>query len=125
MKKILIIGAGRSASSLIRYLQQHSAILGWEIVVGDKNIESAKVRIGTEVDLISFDIHNQEIRDREIQKADLVISMLPPKLHQVAVLACLKYSKNLLTPSYESEELKAFEPEIKKKGLLFFERDGT
>lgn len=124
MKKILIIGAGRSASSLIKYLQQHSATLGWEIVVGDKNIESAKVRIGTKVDLILFDIHNQEIRDREIQKADLVISMLPPKLHQLVVLACLKYSKNLLTPSYESEELKAFEPEIKKKGLLFLNEMG-
>jgi len=124
MKRILIIGAGRSASTLIEYLQKQARELSWQVVVAEKDVDSARSRIGNEVELIPFDIHDPEVRDREIEKADLVISMLPARFHLLVAQTCLKYSKNLLTPSYEQHELKALEPEIHQKGLFFLNEMG-
>ncbi len=124
MKRILIIGAGRSASTLISYLQGYSTKMDWEIVVGDKDPQSVRHRVGNEVNLIRFDIDNPDIREQEIRKADLVISMLPSRFHHLAGLTCLQHSKHLLTPSYEPVELKPLAPEIRKRGLLFLNEMG-
>lgn len=124
MKKILVIGAGRSASTLIDYLLTHAKEYGWELTVAEKDLKSAKARIGRKVDLIAFDVQNPEDRDREIAKADLVISMLPARFHKLVAIACLKHSKNLLTPSYEQKELKSFQKEVEQKGLIFLNEMG-
>ncbi len=124
MEKILIIGAGRSAATLISYLEGHSKKFGWEIVVGDMDIESVRSRVSPETNVVSFDVNNEGIRDNEIQKAGLVISMLPARFHHLVARSCMKFSKNLLTASYESEEMKAFEKEAKQKGLLFLNEMG-
>ncbi len=41
-----------------------------------------------------------------IQKADLVISLLPPSLHILIARDCLANSKNLLTASYVDDEIR-------------------
>ena len=41
MQQILILGAGLSSSTLIRYLLDHSSEYGWHIVLGDANEELA------------------------------------------------------------------------------------
>ena len=46
MKTILIIGAGRSSSSLIRYLLKHSEQEDWTIKVGDMDLSMAEEKIG-------------------------------------------------------------------------------
>lgn len=124
MKTILIIGAGRSASTLISYLTEQAKALDWKIIVGDMNVEEAKLRIGSQVDVIPLNITNEKNREDEIEKADLIISMLPARFHKLVARSCVKLSKNLLTASYESDEMKAFEEEIKKKGLLFLNEMG-
>ena len=124
MKKILVIGAGRSASTLIDYLLKHAKKYSWRVTVAEKDIKSAQTRIGNKVDLIAFDVQSPEIRDLEIAKADLVISMLPARFHKLVALSCLKHSKNLLTPSYEQKELKSYQKELEQKGLLFLNEMG-
>ena len=42
MKNILVIGAGRSASSLIKYLLDNSIKENWKITVGDLSIDLVK-----------------------------------------------------------------------------------
>ncbi len=124
MNRILIIGAGRSATTLISYLNEQSKKFGWEIVVGDIDVESAKLRIGKKISIVKFDVKSDEIRDDEIEKADLVISLLPAKFHKQVALSCLKFSKNLLTASYESKEMKVLENNVTRKGLLFLNEMG-
>ena len=124
MKQILIIGAGRSSSSLIKYLQQHAAEYDWKITVGDLDQEAAKARIDKADRLIKFDITNEDTSSQFIQQADLVISMLPAKYHIQVARLCLKYGKDLLTPSYVKAEMKQLEPEIRQKGLFFLNEMG-
>ena len=42
MKKILIIGAGRSSSSLIKYLINESSKNNWYVNVADRSIDVAQ-----------------------------------------------------------------------------------
>ena len=42
MKQILVIGAGRSAFTLIRYLLNESILNNWKVIVADYNLDLAK-----------------------------------------------------------------------------------
>ncbi len=124
MKKILIIGAGRSASSLIKYLEKAAAKYNWGITVADKDIKLAQSKASEKTKAISFNINNEEATGQEVKKAGLVISMLPARFHKKVALPCLKYNKPLLTASYESKDLADLREEVEAKGLLFLNELG-
>ena len=121
MKQILIIGAGRSSTSLINYLIKKSTVYNWKVIIGDYNIELAqeKVKGKENTEAIQFDVFDKGQREAEIQKADIVVSMLPAAFHIHVANTCLKFNKNLVTASYVSDEIKALNAEAEKKGLLF------
>ncbi|MBX9850200.1 MAG: saccharopine dehydrogenase NADP-binding domain-containing protein [Cytophagaceae bacterium] len=120
MKKILILGAGRSSSVLIQYLLQKGKEQNWMVTVGDTSLESARQKINNHPNgkAIIFDVHDQKIRETEIKEADLVISLLPPPFHPVVAQACLAFSKSLLTASYVSPEIQSMHDEAVKKNVL-------
>jgi saccharopine dehydrogenase-like NADP-dependent oxidoreductase len=125
MKTILILGAGRSSSSLIAYLLREAGIFGWKVIVGDASREMALQKIaghpsGT---AISFNIEDAE-SDTIISQADVVVSLLPPPLHPIVALKCLKFGKHMLTASYVSEEMSAFDTEVRAKDLIFINECG-
>jgi len=126
MKKILIIGAGRSSSSLITYLLKNSIKEDLFITIGDISIENSSkiIHNHTRGKAIILDIFNEGIRKKEIEKADLVISMLPALLHIQVAKNCLEFKKHLVTASYISEEMKSLDDEVKKKGLIFMNEIG-
>ncbi len=121
MKQILIIGAGRSSTSLINYLIKKSTVYNWKVIIGDYNIELAEEKVGGKknAEAIQFDVFDEAQREAEIQKADIVVSMLPAAFHIHVANTCLKFDKNLVTASYVSDEIKALNAEAEKKGLLF------
>lgn len=122
MKQVLIFGAGRSGCTLLQYMQEHARLFDWKIVVADSAVKPAKGFPGLSFRLL--DVRNDQLRDDEVQKADLVISMLPARFHPLVAKSCIKYAKNLFTASYESGELKAFEDEVHRKGLMFLNECG-
>ena len=90
MRNILIIGAGRSASSLIQYLFLKSEQENLHLTIGDLSLELAQRKTNNHQNAtaIQLDIHNETQRHTEIQKADIVISMLPAHMHiEVAKVA--------------------------------------
>jgi saccharopine dehydrogenase-like NADP-dependent oxidoreductase len=125
-QKIFIIGAGRSASSLIKYLIDEAVENDFEIKVGDRNLSHVIDKIGENkrARAISFDVLNDTQRIEEIQKADIVISMLPASLHFKVAQDCVKYKKNLVTASYVSDEIKSLDAEAKKNGVLLLNEIG-
>ena len=65
MRSILILGAGRSASALIRYLIDHADQQEWRVSVADRDVEQAKALIprGSEVAAaVALDAANAEQR---------------------------------------------------------------
>lgn len=126
MKNILVIGAGRSASSLIKYLLDHSEVENWKIVVGDMDLKLAQQKTeGYSNGIpVAFDINDAGQRESRIKGADIVISMLPAFMHMNVANDCLRLGKHLVTASYVSAEMKALSEEAAKKGLLFLNEIG-
>ncbi len=126
MKKILVIGAGRSSVSLIGYLLQHAVDECWEVTVGDISLEMAqkKTQGFSNAKAIAFDVNNEIQRREEIQKADIVVSMLPAFMHITVAHECLNYRKHLVTASYITDELKGMHEDVAKEGLIFMNEIG-
>ena len=121
MKNILVFGAGKSAAYLISYLESLAKSKDYQIVVADSNLQNVneKLSSGTLVKAIQLDIHNEIERSTLFEKADLVISLMPPTLHYIIALDCLKYKKHFLTASYVDERIKNLFQQIKEAGVLF------
>jgi len=126
MKKILVLGAGRSATSLISYLLDQAQTFDWEILVADYALQLAEDKVNSHPKgkAIAFDINDEVQRGEVISNVDVVISMLPPRFHTTVAEECLNYSKHLLTASYVSEEMKELDKQAIKKGLLFLNECG-
>lgn len=126
MQNILVIGAGRSASSLIKYLLEHAVKEDWFITVGDVSIELVKQKTEgyTNVKAIKFDINNEAQREEEIKRADLVISMLPAFMHLNVAMDCVRLKKHLATASYVSKEMKELDGQAKAAGIILMNEIG-
>ncbi|HJW29818.1 MAG TPA: saccharopine dehydrogenase NADP-binding domain-containing protein, partial [Saprospiraceae bacterium] len=126
MKKILVLGAGRSSSACISYLLNNASVNDWQITVGDILESAAMDRIGyfANARAITFNIENTETSCSAIRNADLVISLIPASFHPMVAKLCLSEKKHLLTASYVSEEMKSLDIEAKSNGLLFLNECG-
>ncbi|MBP6459259.1 MAG: saccharopine dehydrogenase NADP-binding domain-containing protein [Crocinitomicaceae bacterium] len=127
MKTILLLGAGLSSSSLIRYFLQHAEKFNWQLRVCDQNLSLVKQKLNGHARgvALSFNALNPEERKEEIKQADLVISMLPARFHVDVALDCIKYKTNLITPSYVSNEMKALHNEAQKAGIVIMNEIGV
>jgi saccharopine dehydrogenase-like NADP-dependent oxidoreductase len=125
MQKILLIGAGRSSTTLINYLEASALKYGWEITVSDRDQKQAQEKATPATRTIVLDVFNEQQLQAEVQAADLVISMLPAQFHPVVAIECLKYSKHMLTASYESEEIAEMKTKARSQGILFLNEMGV
>ncbi len=127
MKKVLILGAGLSASSLIKYLLDHSKKHNWKIKLGDVSLELAEQKIAehSNGEAFVFDVNNQAQVDAEIKSADIVVSMLPARFHHIIAKACVEHAVNMVTASYISPEIKALDKEAKEKGIIMLNEIGV
>ncbi len=126
MRTILIIGAGRSASSLIQYLLSKSADEDLHLIIGDLSIEAArsKTKDHPNATAIALDIFDVSQRQDAIQKADIVISMLPAHLHIEVAKDCIAYKKHMVTASYISDAMQDLDALAKENNLIFMNEIG-
>jgi saccharopine dehydrogenase-like NADP-dependent oxidoreductase len=127
MKKILVLGAGRSSADLIKYLLQHATAEQWRVRVGDLDLAHAQQKINNHSSGEAFQINggDQAQLQKEVEQADMVISMLPAFMHIEVARICLQYSKNLITPSYVTDEMLALDQEARSKGVVFLNEMGV
>lgn len=126
MKKILVLGAGRSSTSLINYLLNEAGKNHWEITVADYDKELAQDKIGNSNSgaAIGFDVNDDTSSKEAIAKADIIISLMPAHFHSKVARHCLEVKKHLLNASYVSDEMKSLHDEAKAKDLLFLNECG-
>jgi len=126
MKKILVIGAGRSAVTLIKYLLDNSSANNWQVTVADFSIEFAEQAVGNHNNgkATFFNVTDEKQRESEIENADIVISMLPASLHITVAKDCVRLGKNLVTASYVSPEIAELDEAAKQAGILLLNEIG-
>jgi saccharopine dehydrogenase-like NADP-dependent oxidoreductase len=126
MRTILIIGAGRSASSLIQYLLNKSVSEELHLIIGDLSLALAEKKTNNHPNAtpIALDIFDENQRKNAIQKADIVISMLPAHLHIEVARDCIVYKKHLVTASYISDAMQELDEAAKANNLIFMNEIG-
>ena len=126
MRRILIIGSGKSTSYLIKYLLDKSEKEDLNIVVADKNIQNLNNEFikHQRFSFIEMDVFNDECRKKEIINSNIVISMLPARFHITVAKDCIEYSKNMLTASYISDDMLSLDEQASKKGIVIMNEIG-
>lgn len=121
-----MLGAGRSAIYLINYLLEHAAAVNWEITIADLSEAAARKKANAHscARAIGFDLNDKEQLLREIERAELVVSLLPAELHLQVARVCLNIGRSLFTASYVSEAMQQMHEEASQKNLLFLNEMG-
>ena len=122
----MIIGAGRSASSLIKYLLEKSQAENLHLTIADLSRELALQKTGghPHSTAVALDIFDPVSRRNHIEKADIVISMLPAHLHIEVARDCIVYKKHMVTASYISDAMQSLDAAAKQNGLVFMNEIG-
>ncbi|MEM6642012.1 MAG: saccharopine dehydrogenase C-terminal domain-containing protein [Bacteroidota bacterium] len=118
MQKILVIGAGRSSASLIKYLLGHAESEQWQLTLAEKETKLAANKIGSNpyATVLSLDVEDHESVDKAIKSHDLVISMLPARFHIAVAKSCAKFGTHFLTASYLKEDIKQLDNQFREAG---------
>ena len=126
MRKILIIGSGKSSSYLIKYLLSKSEKENLFIIIADKYIAKTKALLNNHSNskALKLDVFDNASRAKEILAADIVISMLPARFHLMVAKDCIKHSKNMLTASYISDEMLALNNKAIEKDIVIMNEIG-
>ena len=121
MKTIVLIGAGKSATVLIDYLIAEAETNNWKFIIADSNREQILLKTNKSkyAEALQLDVTNEKQRSKLIQRAHVVISMMPPALHFLVAKDCVEYRKHLLTASYLDDKMKSLQDEISNRKLLF------
>ena len=119
-KYILLIGAGKSATYAIEYLAAQCKKENWLLTVADFNaaIVEQKIAALPNCKAVQLDINNAKRRSALIEKADVVISMMPPAFHLPIIKDCVKFKKHFANASYVTPEIKALSAEFKKNNSV-------
>jgi len=128
MRTILLLGAGRSASSLLKYLIDHAPEQEWRVTVAERAIAHVRELTRGHDDVatpVELDATHAEARAALIAKHDLVISMLPAFMHMDVLKDCLRLKKNVITPSYVPDALWPLDAEFRKAGLTVLNEMGV
>ncbi|MFT5386268.1 MAG: saccharopine dehydrogenase-like NADP-dependent oxidoreductase [Saprospiraceae bacterium] len=121
MKSILVIGAGRSSTALIQYVLSNAEKHGWFVTVADADPDLAAQKVdnhpfgrGTWLDVT-------KVNDRRelIERAEVVVSLLPAHLHLEVAQDCIRLKKHLITASYVSNEMYRLGDEARDRDLIF------
>ncbi|SDX46518.1 saccharopine dehydrogenase family protein [Hymenobacter psychrophilus] len=119
MSRILLLGAGRSASSLIQYLLRYAPLEGWQLTVADvqpAHLAPVLAAHAAYARAVPFDVHNESRLDELVAEAEVVVSMLPALFHAPVARACVRHGRHLATASYVSDDIRALGPAAEAAG---------
>lgn len=104
-QKILILGSGMVSSSAVEYLGRTAE--REVLIVAIDELEARDVaRRAVNGKHMAFDVANNAMKLRSlIEKADVVVSLLPARFHPMVAEICIDKCTNLVTASYESNAM--------------------
>lgn len=126
MKKILLLGAGRSASTLIKYFLDNAVQEKWQVCIGDISVEhlAPVVKSMPFAEAVVFDVHDARQRAHLVARADVVLSMLPAIFHLEVAKECVEQGRHLITASYVTPALMALQEQARQKDLILLMEAG-
>jgi len=110
------------AGPLVRYLLDQ----GYFLTVTSLVLEDAVKLVGDEPAGVArnLDLADEATLATLVGDHDLVISLVPFGFHPLVATHCLEQGRNLITASYVSQEMMAFDEPARAKGLIFLNEIG-
>lgn len=126
LRKILVLGAGKSTSYLLDYFLEKSNNENLQLTIGDINPDAIpqEIKNHSNCKVLLLDIFNDNDRNKAIKDSHIVVSMLPARFHIKVAEDCVELEKHLVTASYISNEIKTLDKRVKEKGLVFMNEIG-
>ena len=126
VRKILVLGAGKSTSFLLDYFLKKSISEQLLLTIGDINPKAIPPAVAAHENcqVIPVDVNDAPSRKAAISNCDIVVSMLPPRMHANVAQDCIQYQKHLVTASYISKEIRDLDHDVRKHGLVFLNEVG-
>lgn len=127
MKKVLVIGAGRSTLSLIEYLASHAEDENWQITLADNDLALAESKATGKVNTkaIQLNVLDDVKRREAIMAVDVVVSMLPAHMHVPVANDCVEFKKHMVTASYISKEMRALNEAAIENNVILMNEVGV
>ncbi|WP_324677711.1 saccharopine dehydrogenase family protein [Hymenobacter sp. GOD-10R] len=120
MTRLLLLGAGRSAASLLHYLLRYAPTEGWFLTIADVNPAHLAPVLAAHSEYaraVPFDVQQEDRLEGLVEQADIVISMLPASFHPRVAAACVQHRRHLATASYATDEIRRFHADAVEAGL--------
>ncbi len=127
MSRVLVVGAGLVAAPLVNELLARP---GLQLTVAALNVERARELVAPALHAghggraLALDVENHEALDRLVAEADAVVSLLPAQLHPRVAEPCVAHGVSLVTTSYVSEAMRAFDAPARSRGVLLLNECG-
>ena len=123
MKRVLMLGAGLVTGPLIDYMLRREDIA---LTIGTLLVDEAEEKIGGRPNgrAIELDVSDERVLHDAVSGADIVVSLVPWTFHPLVARQALDHGVPMLTASYISPEMRAFEQEAEEKGLLILNEVG-
>jgi saccharopine dehydrogenase-like NADP-dependent oxidoreductase len=120
MKRILVLGAGQSTPYLTHHLLALAEEHDWHVTVGDLDRDLAQQRVGdhSRGTAIRFDVNDEQVRSKQIKRADVVINMLAARFQDLVAWDCVTHGKHMLSVSYRNRTVRDLGPDAQRKGIL-------
>jgi saccharopine dehydrogenase-like NADP-dependent oxidoreductase len=127
MKRIQIIGAGKSASVLVDYLLEEATQHDWSIRVADIDVGAAQALVGGHErgQAVGLDATDEGRLRELVRESDLVVSMLPADQHIQVARACIRRGKHFVSASYVSSEMRGLNEAADRAGVTLLNEMGV
>lgn len=127
MQNVLVIGAGKSSTVLIRYMLDQAEAHDWKVRIADRDLALCERRVAGHPrgEAVAFDADDDARRRELIEGSDLVISMLPASLHPPVASACVQRGKHFVSASYVSGEVRDLQQAAERAGVTVLNEMGV
>lgn len=121
--KVLVLGSGMVAPPLVHYLSRFN---GLHVTVASNDVESAdRIVKGRRASAaIQLDVADRAELRNLIRSHDVVVSLLPPKMHVDIARLCIAERRHLVTTSYISDEMALLHAEARAAGITILNEIG-
>ena len=126
MRRILILGAGRSAPYLIQRLLESAAVHDWQVTVADRDLEFAEARVAGHPNgrAIALDASDEQQMAAWIGTADVVVNVLAPAFQGRVARLCVEAGVHMVSVSYLQNETRNLGSWARERGVLLLAEMG-
>ncbi|KAI9810920.1 MAG: Saccharopine dehydrogenase [NADP(+), L-glutamate-forming] [Pycnora praestabilis] len=121
-QKALLLGAGFVVLPTIQLLSDS----GVEVTVACRTLENSKKLCQgiKNTRTISLDVTDEKALDQQVEKVDVVISLIPYTFHATVIKSAIRKKKNVVTTSYISPAMLELEEQCKEAGITVMNEIG-